>query len=91
MIFYRYCRFPSFYSFVDVPQAFSFNNDRFKIKGILSNMSDGCILDGLCCKLRYLFLQEGERQSDTPALWWIDGEGEEVKWSFQDVSLNSKK
>ena len=37
------------------------------------------------------FIQEGKRQSDTPALWWIDGDGNEVKWSFQDVALKSKR
>ena len=36
-------------------------------------------------------LQEGKKQSDTPALWWIDGDGDEVKWSFQDLAFNSKK
>lgn len=35
--------------------------------------------------------KEGKRQSNTPALWWIDGDGNEVKWSFQDVAFNSKK
>lgn len=35
--------------------------------------------------------EEGKRQSDNPALWWIDGDGNEVKWSFQDVALKSKR
>ncbi|XP_078366389.1 acyl-coenzyme A synthetase ACSM3, mitochondrial-like [Oculina patagonica] len=35
--------------------------------------------------------KDGKRKSDHPALWWIDGNGNEVKWSFQDVMLNSKK
>ncbi|XP_078368735.1 acyl-coenzyme A synthetase ACSM4, mitochondrial-like [Oculina patagonica] len=35
--------------------------------------------------------KEGKRKSDIPALWWIDGAGNELKWSFQDVALNSKK
>ncbi|XP_078364359.1 acyl-coenzyme A synthetase ACSM4, mitochondrial-like [Oculina patagonica] len=35
--------------------------------------------------------KEGKRKSDHPALWWIDGNGNEVKWSFQDVAVNSKK
>ncbi|KAJ7376471.1 hypothetical protein OS493_034461 [Desmophyllum pertusum] len=35
--------------------------------------------------------KEGKRQSDHPALWWIDGAGSEVKWSYQDVVVNSKK
>ncbi|KAL9978448.1 hypothetical protein ACROYT_G015962 [Oculina patagonica] len=35
--------------------------------------------------------KEGKRKSDHPALWWIDGAGNELKWSFQDVALNSKK
>ena len=36
-------------------------------------------------------MQEGKRKSDTPALWWIDSKGNEVKWYFQDVAFWSKK
>ena len=36
-------------------------------------------------------MQKGKRKSDTPALWWIDSEGNEVKWCFQDVAFWSKK
>ena len=39
----------------------------------------------------YIEMQEGKRKSDTPALWWIDSEGNEVKWCFQDVAFWSKK
>ncbi|KAJ7376464.1 hypothetical protein OS493_034454 [Desmophyllum pertusum] len=35
--------------------------------------------------------KEGKRQSDHPALWWIDGAGSEVKWSYQDVAMKSKR
>lgn len=35
--------------------------------------------------------KEGKRRNNHPALWWIDGDGKEVKWSYQDVVLNSKK
>lgn len=35
--------------------------------------------------------QESKRKGDIPALWWIDGDGNEVKWSFQEVVWNSKK
>ncbi|KAL9978441.1 hypothetical protein ACROYT_G015955 [Oculina patagonica] len=35
--------------------------------------------------------KEGKRKSDHPALWWIDGNGYEIKWSFQDVAVKSKK
>ncbi|XP_027036792.1 acyl-coenzyme A synthetase ACSM4, mitochondrial-like isoform X1 [Pocillopora damicornis] len=35
--------------------------------------------------------KEGKKQSDHPALWWIDGAGNEVKWTFGDVAVNSKK
>ncbi|XP_078360117.1 acyl-coenzyme A synthetase ACSM4, mitochondrial-like [Oculina patagonica] len=35
--------------------------------------------------------KKGTRKSDYPALWWIDGIDNEVKWSFQDVALKSKK
>ncbi|XP_027036795.1 acyl-coenzyme A synthetase ACSM4, mitochondrial-like isoform X2 [Pocillopora damicornis] len=35
--------------------------------------------------------EKGKKQSDHPALWWIDGAGNEVKWTFGDVAVNSKK
>jgi len=35
--------------------------------------------------------KDGKRQNNHPALWWIDGAGNEVKWSYQHAVLNSKK
>ncbi|CAO2583028.1 Acyl-coenzyme A synthetase ACSM4, mitochondrial, partial [Lemmus lemmus] len=34
--------------------------------------------------------QSGERPAN-PALWWVNGKGEEVKWSFQDLGSLSQK
>lgn len=34
--------------------------------------------------------QSGERPAN-PALWWVNGKGEEVKWSFQDLGSLSRK
>ena len=44
-------------------------------------MSNGSILK--CTKAK--------KNSDTLALYWIDGNTNEVKWSFQDVAFWSKK
>ncbi|KAJ7305836.1 hypothetical protein JRQ81_010202 [Phrynocephalus forsythii] len=33
----------------------------------------------------------GGRQPSNPALWWVSDEGNEVKWSFAEMSLTSKK
>ncbi|XP_078367005.1 acyl-coenzyme A synthetase ACSM4, mitochondrial-like isoform X2 [Oculina patagonica] len=35
--------------------------------------------------------KNGEKESHTPALWWVAGEGKEVRWSFQDLASNSKR
>ncbi|XP_041473470.1 acyl-coenzyme A synthetase ACSM3, mitochondrial-like [Lytechinus variegatus] len=35
--------------------------------------------------------ETGERSSNIPAFWWIDTEGNEIKWSFRDLSTKSKK
>ncbi|XP_020612240.1 acyl-coenzyme A synthetase ACSM3, mitochondrial-like [Orbicella faveolata] len=35
--------------------------------------------------------KNGQREGDIPALWWVDGEGLEVKWNFQDLASNSKR
>jgi len=35
--------------------------------------------------------KDGQRESNTPALWWVDGEGLELKWNFQDLASNSKQ
>ncbi|XP_072044595.1 acyl-coenzyme A synthetase ACSM3, mitochondrial-like isoform X2 [Amphiura filiformis] len=33
----------------------------------------------------------GDRTERIPALWWIDDDGNEIKWSFQDLENQSKK
>ncbi|XP_038048324.1 acyl-coenzyme A synthetase ACSM3, mitochondrial-like [Patiria miniata] len=35
--------------------------------------------------------QAGTRGSKTPALWWIDDHGSDIKWSFTDLQDKSKK
>uniref|UniRef100_A0A8B9M460 medium-chain acyl-CoA ligase n=1 Tax=Accipiter nisus TaxID=211598 RepID=A0A8B9M460_9AVES len=34
--------------------------------------------------------KEGKR-SKNPALWWVDGAGEEVRWSFEELGVLSRK
>ncbi|XP_073399136.1 acyl-coenzyme A synthetase ACSM3, mitochondrial-like [Dendrobates tinctorius] len=34
--------------------------------------------------------KDGSRNPN-PALWWIDGEGKEVKWSFDELGFHSRK
>ncbi|XP_069839907.1 acyl-coenzyme A synthetase ACSM3, mitochondrial-like isoform X2 [Dendropsophus ebraccatus] len=34
--------------------------------------------------------KDGSRHSN-PALWWIDGQGKEVKWSFDELGFHSRK
>uniref|UniRef100_A0A8D0FYZ3 medium-chain acyl-CoA ligase n=1 Tax=Strix occidentalis caurina TaxID=311401 RepID=A0A8D0FYZ3_STROC len=31
------------------------------------------------------------KKSKNPALWWVDGAGEEVKWSFEELGVLSRK
>ncbi|XP_070579708.1 acyl-coenzyme A synthetase ACSM3, mitochondrial-like [Ptychodera flava] len=35
--------------------------------------------------------KNGELKRNLPAYWWIDDHGNELKWSFQDLSVKSKK
>eukprot|EP00057_Strongylocentrotus_purpuratus_P007182 XP_011661656.1 PREDICTED: acyl-coenzyme A synthetase ACSM3, mitochondrial-like [Strongylocentrotus purpuratus] len=35
--------------------------------------------------------ETGERSTSTPAFWWIDTKGNEIKWSFRDLAEKSKK
>uniref|UniRef100_A0A7M4EFH1 medium-chain acyl-CoA ligase n=1 Tax=Crocodylus porosus TaxID=8502 RepID=A0A7M4EFH1_CROPO len=35
--------------------------------------------------------QDGRRSSSNPALWWVGGKGDEVKWSFEELGLLSRK
>ena len=68
--------------------------DRWKVKQIKIVAAAVVVVVVVCmCWFTLLLfpLQEGKRQNNGPALWWIDGQGNEVKWSFQDVVLNSKK
>ncbi|XP_056391717.1 acyl-coenzyme A synthetase ACSM3, mitochondrial isoform X2 [Hyla sarda] len=34
--------------------------------------------------------KDGSRHSN-PALWWIDGQGKEIKWSFDELGFHSRK
>ncbi|XP_019397751.1 PREDICTED: acyl-coenzyme A synthetase ACSM4, mitochondrial-like isoform X3 [Crocodylus porosus] len=35
--------------------------------------------------------KDGRRSSSNPALWWVGGKGDEVKWSFEELGLLSRK
>ncbi|XP_072168508.1 acyl-coenzyme A synthetase ACSM3, mitochondrial-like [Diadema setosum] len=35
--------------------------------------------------------ERGVRPSNPPAFWWIDAEGNELRWTFRDLELKSKK
>ncbi|XP_066496515.1 acyl-coenzyme A synthetase ACSM3, mitochondrial-like [Tiliqua scincoides] len=35
--------------------------------------------------------KDGKRPSDLPALWWVGEEGQEVRWSFEELGLLSRK
>ncbi|KAJ8037852.1 Acyl-coenzyme A synthetase ACSM3, mitochondrial [Holothuria leucospilota] len=35
--------------------------------------------------------RNGERLTSTPALWWVHEDGQELKFSFQDIQEQSKK
>ncbi|XP_070617281.1 acyl-coenzyme A synthetase ACSM4, mitochondrial-like [Erythrolamprus reginae] len=35
--------------------------------------------------------KNGRRSSSNPALWWINGRGGEVRWSFEEMGLRSRK
>ncbi|XP_065540354.1 acyl-coenzyme A synthetase ACSM3, mitochondrial-like isoform X3 [Lathamus discolor] len=36
-------------------------------------------------------LEKVERQTANPAFWWVNDEGEEVKWSFEELGFLSRK
>ncbi|NXX46570.1 ACSM3 synthetase, partial [Tricholaema leucomelas] len=36
-------------------------------------------------------IEKAKRRPPNPALWWVDGKGEEVKWSFEELGLLSRK
>ncbi|KAJ7360282.1 hypothetical protein OS493_016912 [Desmophyllum pertusum] len=33
----------------------------------------------------------GERKDSNPAFWWVDDKGQEIKWSFQQLTENSRR
>ncbi|XP_071954555.1 acyl-coenzyme A synthetase ACSM3, mitochondrial-like [Antedon mediterranea] len=35
--------------------------------------------------------KNGERKTRNPALWWINDEGKELKWTFQDIQSKAKR
>ncbi|XP_039216391.1 acyl-coenzyme A synthetase ACSM4, mitochondrial-like isoform X2 [Crotalus tigris] len=36
-------------------------------------------------------VEKAGKRSSNPALWWIDGKGGEVRWSFEELGLYSRK
>ncbi|NWH74466.1 ACSM3 synthetase, partial [Piaya cayana] len=40
---------------------------------------------------RWTEAEKEGRKSPNPALWWVDGAGEEVKWSFEELGVLSRK
>ncbi|KFW96959.1 hypothetical protein N336_04029, partial [Phalacrocorax carbo] len=40
---------------------------------------------------RWIDVEKDGKKSKNPALWWVDGAGEEVKWSFEELGVLSRK
>ncbi|XP_032303516.1 acyl-coenzyme A synthetase ACSM5, mitochondrial-like isoform X2 [Coturnix japonica] len=40
---------------------------------------------------RWTEVEKEGKKPKTPALWWVDGDGEEVKWSFEELGVLSRK
>ncbi|NXJ14998.1 ACSM3 synthetase, partial [Odontophorus gujanensis] len=40
---------------------------------------------------RWTKVEKEGKKPKTPALWWVDGDGEEVKWSFEDLGVLSRQ
>uniref|UniRef100_A0A663N5S7 medium-chain acyl-CoA ligase n=1 Tax=Athene cunicularia TaxID=194338 RepID=A0A663N5S7_ATHCN len=36
-------------------------------------------------------IEKAGKRSSNPAFWWVDGKGEEVKWSFEELAFLSRK
>ncbi|OPJ87560.1 hypothetical protein AV530_001011 [Patagioenas fasciata monilis] len=40
---------------------------------------------------RWTEVEKQGKKSKNPALWWVDGAGEEVRWSFEELGVLSRK
>ncbi|XP_030315607.1 acyl-coenzyme A synthetase ACSM3, mitochondrial isoform X1 [Calypte anna] len=40
---------------------------------------------------RWTEVEKEGKKSKNPALWWVDGAGEEVRWSFEELGVLSRK
>ncbi|XP_040539642.1 acyl-coenzyme A synthetase ACSM3, mitochondrial isoform X2 [Gallus gallus] len=40
---------------------------------------------------RWAKVEKEGKKTKNPALWWVDGDGEEVKWSFEELGVLSRK
>ncbi|NXV72145.1 ACSM3 synthetase, partial [Atlantisia rogersi] len=40
---------------------------------------------------RWSEIEKAGKRPPSPAFWWVDGEGEEVKWSFEELGFLSRK
>ncbi|XP_003210881.1 acyl-coenzyme A synthetase ACSM3, mitochondrial isoform X1 [Meleagris gallopavo] len=40
---------------------------------------------------RWTEVEKEGKKPKNPALWWVDGDGEEVKWSFEELGVLSRK
>nr|XP_047916628.1 acyl-coenzyme A synthetase ACSM3, mitochondrial-like isoform X2 [Anser cygnoides] len=40
---------------------------------------------------RWTEIEKEGKKTKNPALWWVDGDGEEIKWSFEELGILSRK
>ncbi|POI30208.1 hypothetical protein CIB84_006043 [Bambusicola thoracicus] len=40
---------------------------------------------------RWAEVEKEGKKTKNPALWWVDGDGQEVKWSFEELGVLSRK
>ena len=38
-----------------------------------------------------IYFKLGQRKAGHPAFWWVDDEGHEMKWSFEELVEKSKR
>ncbi|XP_043835542.1 acyl-coenzyme A synthetase ACSM5, mitochondrial isoform X2 [Dromiciops gliroides] len=36
-------------------------------------------------------MEKAGKRSPNPALWWVDGQGDEVKWNYEELGIQSRK
>ncbi|XP_053326752.1 acyl-coenzyme A synthetase ACSM3, mitochondrial-like isoform X2 [Spea bombifrons] len=83
-----YCRFISKYQRLFTPQNFSDYEDiKLKYKPVVPEYFNFAsdIVD------KWTAIEKNGGKSPNPALWWIDGKGKEVKWSFEELGFHSRK